>query len=92
MGETAKKIIVPFYLQFVYQMVSQVLRDILMPAFPYTCGSGGAYRGHGSNPPRIVHQTGKNRRASVNPNSHNNSQMFLRTINQKSETNSDLSL
>lgn len=85
-----KKIIVLLYLQFVYQMVSQVLRDILMPAFPNTCGSGGAYRGHGSNPPRIIHQTGKSGRASVNPNSYSNSQIFLPTMNHKSENKTDL--
>lgn len=41
--KTTLKIIVLLYLQFVYQMVSQVLCDILVPAFPYTCGSWGAY-------------------------------------------------
>lgn len=40
-------------------MVSQVLRDVLVPAFSYTCGSGGAYGGHGSESRRIIQQTVK---------------------------------
>lgn len=60
-------------------MVSQVLRDVLMPAFPYTCGSGRAYGGHGSEPPRIIQQTERNRRASVSSNSHNH-QMWHQNI------------
>lgn len=40
-------------------MVSQVLRDVLVPAFSYTCGSGGAYGGHGSESRRIIQQTAK---------------------------------
>lgn len=63
------------YLQFVYQMVSQVLRDVLVPAFPYTCCSGGPYGGHGSDSPRIIQQTESNGRASFTSNSHNNYEM-----------------
>lgn len=42
------------YLQFVNQVVPEVLRDVLVPAFSHAGGRGRAGCGHGPDPTGII--------------------------------------
>ena len=44
------------HLQFVHQVVAQVLRDVLVPVLPHTKGRGRLGCGHRTHASRVIHQ------------------------------------